>query len=60
MEKQYNDRTPLQEEDVIDLWNDFQRLRDFVGELVGILYDNDELPEQIRDDINTLYMKKFA
>ena len=52
--------TPLEEQDIIDLYNDFHNLRDFVEELTGILYDNDELPEIIKDQVSTLYQKKFV
>lgn len=51
--------TPLEEQDIIDLYNDFHNLRDFVEELTGILYDNDELPEIIKDQISTLYQKNL-
>jgi hypothetical protein len=50
----------LTSEDITDLYNDFVRLRDFVGELTGILYDNTELPEGVRSDIELLYSKKFG
>ncbi len=52
--------TPLEREDIIDLYNGFHRLKAFVEELVGILYDNTDLPEGIRDEISTLYQKKFS
>jgi hypothetical protein len=50
----------LTPEEIKDLYNDFQRLRDFVGELAGILYDNTELPSRIKSEIETLYIKKFG
>lgn len=50
----------LSPEDIKDLYNDFQNLRDFVSELTGILYDNTELPSAIRSEIETLYTKKFG
>lgn len=52
-------RIPLTEEDIIDLYEGFVRLRDFIEDLSGILWDNTELPENIRGEIESLYAKKF-
>lgn len=52
-------RFPLTEEDVMDLHAAFKQLYDFVEKLTGILYDNTELPANIRDEIENLYAKEF-
>lgn len=51
---------PLEEQDIINIYNDFNSLKDFVEELTGILYNNAELPEGIKGQISTLYKEKFV
>lgn len=53
-------KTPLTEEDIIDFFNEFKRLQEFVEDLTCILYDNTSLPGEIKEEISTLYQKKFG
>ena len=50
----------MEEQDIINIYNDFNSLKDFVEELTGILYNNAELPEGIKGQISTLYKEKFV
>lgn len=53
------ERIPLTEEDIIDLYEDVENLRNSLEALFGILYDNTELSPELKDEIYQAYIKKF-
>ena len=49
----------LTPQDIIDLQEQFNDLRNFVEELTGTLFESNDLPGRLRDEIQSLYNSKF-